>query len=48
MLESILLMSCVLTVMPALAYMIGDVWNIIKKDFNREHWFTEKKKGDLL
>lgn len=47
MLETILLNMCVITVMPAMAYLIGDIWNIIKRDFNREHWFTEKK-GDLL
>lgn len=48
MLTEILLMSCVLTVMPAMAYMIGDIWNIFKKDFGHEHWFESKKKGDLL
>lgn len=48
MLTEILLMSCVLIVMPAMAYMIGDVWNIIKRDFGFSHWFANKKKGDLL
>ena len=48
MLTEILLSMCVITCMPTLAYMIGDVWNIIKRDFNREHWFTQKRKGDLL
>ena len=46
--ESILLSIAVVTVMPTLAYFIGDAWNIIKRDFGFSHWFENKKKGDLL
>lgn len=48
MLTEILLSMCVITCMPALAYLVGDLYNIVKRDFGHEHWFTEKKKGDLL
>ena len=43
-----LLVITVITCMPALAYLAGDLWNIVKRDFGHEHWFTNKKKGDLL
>lgn len=46
--ESILLIIAGITCMPTLAYLVGDIFNIVKKDFGHSHWFESKKKGDLL
>ena len=48
MLETILLHMCIVTCMPALAYLCGDLYHIIKKDFGFSHWFTESKKRGLI
>lgn len=50
MLEMILLHMCIITCMPALAYLVGDLYHIIKRDFTNidDNWFESKKKGDLL
>lgn len=46
--EILLVIIAGITVMPTMAYLAGDLYNIVRKDFGMSHWFETKKKGDLL